>query len=157
MKPNESNQSHTEQTVPMSGDYSAACCSAVKQLSAGQVFPNCSEHGETDWTSIPPFVQTDWGTAALFAHWKQWESQRAHAAVLSQNVVLGRTVHGISSSSIPSEEAFGTAKLQPYPDLLLPHAIIVPGDKDSEGLIVEAVTPTWFAILEQLERDPMFI
>jgi restriction system protein len=156
MEPNEPTLSHTGQKVSISGDYSAACCSVVKQLSAGQLFPNCSEHGETEWSSIPPFVQTDWGTAALVAHWKHLQFQRNHA-VLAQSVVLGLTAREISSSPIPSEEAFGTPKLQPYPEILLQHAITVSGGKTSEGLIIEAVTPAWFAILEQLERDPTFI
>jgi restriction system protein len=69
--------------------------------------------------------------------------------------MLGRAV--ISPSGIPSEEAFGTAKVDAYPEILFQHAITVSGGKTSEGLIIEAVTPAWFAILEQLERDPTFI
>src|SRR5262245_49007277 len=44
-----------------------------------------------------------------------------------------------------------------YPEILLQQAIIVPGGKTDQGLIIEAVTPAWFEILQQLERDPTFI
>ena len=157
MEPSEFTHGHTGERVAFSGDYSATCCATVKQLTAGESFPNCSEHGETNWSLIPPFVQTDWSTAALVAHWKHLRSQRAHV-VLAQGATLGRaSVYGISPSGITSEEAFGTPRLQSYPDILLQAAIIVPGDKTSEGHMIEAVGPAWFEILKQLERDPAFL
>ena len=57
MKPSESTHGRTGEMVSFSGDYRALCCGAVKQLSVGQSFPKCPEHGETEWDWIPPFVQ----------------------------------------------------------------------------------------------------
>jgi restriction system protein len=49
------------------------------------------------------------------------------------------------------------SKVQAYPEILLQTAITVPGDKINEGQIIEAVTPAWFEIIKQLERDPEFL
>src|SRR2546422_11493400 len=75
MEPNESMRGRTGEPISFSGDYEARCCSAVEKLIAGHSFPDCSEHGETVWNWIPPFVQNDFGTAALIKHWKRLRSR----------------------------------------------------------------------------------
>ncbi len=164
MEPNESTSGRTGQKISISGDYRTACCAAVKQLTAGQLFPSCNEHGETGWSWIPPFVQSDLGTAAVMAHWKRLQSQRTHA-VMSQGVALGRSVLQnsrvgnavISPGSGHLEWTPGIPKVQTYPEILLQAVLIVPGERTTEGHLIEAVAPAWFEILNQLERDPTFL
>jgi restriction system protein len=154
MMPNESTHGRTGEMISLSGDYRALCCGAVKQLTVGQSFPKCPEHGETEWDWIPPspFVQNDWGTAALVAHWRHLQSQWTHAAV-AQSVAHGQIVTpGTGEALITGYKADTT-----YPEILLQAAIVVPGDKINEGQIIEAVAPAWFEILKQLERDPGFL
>ena len=61
MQPNESTRGRTGETIRFSGGYKTACCAIVATFSGGQSFPNCSEHGETVWSWVPPAVQSDWG------------------------------------------------------------------------------------------------
>jgi restriction system protein len=153
MQPSESTHGRTGEMISLSGDHRALCCGVVKQLTVGQSFPKCPEHGETVWDWIPPspFVQGDWGTAAVVAHWRNLQSQWARAA-MAQSLMHGQTV-------IPGtgEALISGYKADTYPEVLLQAAIIVPGNKTSEGWIIEAVAPAWFEILRQLERDPAFL
>jgi len=163
MKPSESTHCRTGEMISLSGDYRALCCAAVKHLTSGESFPNCSEHGETEWSWIPPFVQSDFGTAALIAHWKHLRSQKSHA-VMSQGLPLSPQAFesvGVDESVIPSVGTLSlqtfNSEVQTYPEILLQAALVVPGDKINEGQIIEAVAPAWFEILKQLERDPEFL
>ena len=45
----------TGETVSKSGNYKDKCCSHVKELEKGKVFPPCKEHGKTEWEPLPPF------------------------------------------------------------------------------------------------------
>jgi restriction system protein len=59
------------------------------------------------------------------------------------------TMQGSASALLP----FPT--YDPIPDhLLLLQAVIVPGEKTTEGQIIEAVTLPWFAIIDLVQRDP---
>jgi restriction system protein len=163
MEPNESTRGRSGQSVSFSGDYRAVCCAAVKHLTSGESFPNCSEHGETEWSWIPPFVQSDFGTAALIAHWKHLQSQKSHA-VMSQGLALGPAVFesvGVDESVSPSVGTLSlqtfNSEVQIYPEILLQAAIIDLGDKISEGQIIEAVEPAWLEIIKQIDHDPMFL
>ena len=154
MKSSESTHGRTGEMISLSGDYRALCCGAIKQLTVGQSFPKCPEHGEIEWDWIPPspFVQNDWGTAALVAHWRNLQSQWTHAAI-AQSVAHGQTVTPGTGEAFISRYKADTT----YPEILLQAAIVVPGDKINEGQIIEAVAPAWFEILKQLERDPEFL
>jgi len=159
MGPNESILGRTGETISFSGDYRAACCAIVKQLTERQSFPNCSDHGETQWSWIPPFVQSDFGMRAVVAHWKHLQSQWHHAA-MSQPIRHAISVYetvGVSESVTPhtgnlSLESTGP-EVQTNLEILLQHEIIVVGSKTNEGQIIEAVTPAWFAVLNKIIRD----
>jgi restriction system protein len=153
MMPSESTHGRTGQVISLSGAYRALCCGAVRQLTAGESFPKCPEHGETEWDWIPPspFVQNDWGTAALVAHWRHLQSQWTRAAI-AQTLSLGQTV-----TPGTGEVLISGSKAEAYPGILLQAAIIVPGNRVSEGVMIEAVGPAWFEIIKQLERDPKFL
>src|SRR5947208_17022526 len=86
MEPNESTQGRSGEQIPFSGDYRAACCNVVVKLAAGQLFPNCKEHGETGWSWIPPFVQSGYGTDAIIDRWKRLRSR-----TISDTVVIPST------------------------------------------------------------------
>lgn len=47
--------------------------------------------------------------------------------------------------------------LPPESDGLLLQAIIEPGDKAKEGMLVRAVALPWFDILKGIQRDPDFL
>jgi restriction system protein len=145
MEPNESTQGRTGEKISFSGDYRAACCQAVKKVSQGHSFSECSEHGETVWSWIPPFVRSAYGTESLLA---QWRREAIHRLSISETVTAKASV-----SASANVEAFGPIAEQKYPDILL-QAIILPGTRTIEGDIIEAVGPAWFAILRELERDP---
>jgi restriction system protein len=46
---------------------------------------------------------------------------------------------------------------QPSTELLIPAAIVVVGDKTTEGQLIEGVAISWFEILKECGRDPDFI
>lgn len=58
-------------------------------------------------------------------------------------------IGGSPISSIPLRIKFGSKS----PSILL-QAVIVPGEKTSEGQIVEAVTLPWFKLVDIIRRDP---
>jgi restriction system protein len=152
MEPNESTQGRAGERITLSGDYRAACCNVVVKLAAGQSFPNCSEHGETVWTWIPPFVQGDYGMAALL---EQWKHVSRTSELHNVSGFFNTLMRGWSSAPIPVDAVETTIK--PLPEILIQAAIIVPGDKVTDGVVIEAVAPAWFEILKQLERDPEFL
>lgn len=147
------------QPVSSSGHYSASCCGVVEKLIEGQTFPRCSNHEDTEWNEIPPFVQSDFGMNAVLAHWNHLESQRGRA-VMAQGVALGIAVFDsirTNESITPVTGSLVTNGLAPILDtdlqILLQHGIISLGAKTDEGQIVEAVTPAWIAVVDKILRD----
>jgi restriction system protein len=168
MEPNESTQGRTGEKIAFSGEYRAACCHAVKKLSQGDTFPDCSEHGETVWSWIPPFVQSDYGTGALLEQWRRIQSKRFSDTLGLQDAVSLKVVSSaettpfealaqVSASARVSAQGEVEPEGKPLPIIVIQAAIIVPGNKVSEGVMIEAVGPAWFEILRQLERDPAFL
>lgn len=45
------------------------------------------------------------------------------------------------------------ARVGGTPEVIL-QAVVIPGDKTSEGQIIQAVAFPWFAIYREIERDP---
>jgi restriction system protein len=161
MESNESRLGRSGQPISCTGDYSAKCCGLVEKFTEGQVFPPCPKHGDTEWSQIPPFVQSDFGTAAVIAHWRHLQSQRMHA-VLSQQAALSINVFdnaAVNESVTPRTGGISTQTFPPgvQTDLtiLLQHEILVIGGETNEGQIIEAVTPAWFAILNKIISDPV--
>src|SRR5689334_151874 len=87
MESNKSTFDPSGQRVSWTGNYSAKCCGLVEKFTEGQYFAPCPKHGDTEWSKIPPFVQSDFGTAAVVAHWRHLQSQQMRAA-LSQQAAL---------------------------------------------------------------------
>ena len=152
MESNESTCGSIGEKISFSGEYRAACCGVVKKLLQEQSFPNCSEHGETVWSWIPPFVEGDYGMAALL---EQWKHVSKTSEFYSVSGIFNTLRKGWSTAPIPVDAVETTIK--PLPAIVLQAAIIVPGREITEGVIIEAVGPAWFEILRQLERDPVFL
>src|SRR4030095_1506192 len=114
MEPNESTQGRAGERITLSGDYRAACCNVVVKLAAGQSFPNCSEHGETVWTWIPPFVQGDYGMAALL---EQWKHVSRTSELHNVSGFFNTLMRGWSSAPIPVDAVETTIK--PLPEILI--------------------------------------
>ena len=81
---------------------------------------------------IPPGNQTDFPYAAVAAQWRA----RQMAAVLASVEQLQRNNALLDSPSV------------------LLQAVIIPGDKTSEGQLIEAVALPWFEIIEMINRSP---
>jgi restriction system protein len=163
MEPNESTQGSTGEKISLSGDYRAGCCGAVKKLLQDQSFPNCSEHGETLWSWIPPFVHNDYySTVALIKQWRHLQKKFFDGMAFHDAVSVKVTTPFVSSveesaAARESEDAEVAPDTKPLPVIVLQAAIIVRGRTITEGVIIEAVGPAWFEILRQLERDPAFL
>jgi restriction system protein len=62
----------------------------------------------------------------------------------------GEAIHSYAGSAIFSASA---TPLESLPGLLLA-AVVIPGEKTPEGLIIEATAEPWFVIMEWIRRDP---
>jgi len=156
MEPNETTHGRTGEKISFSGDYRAACCNVVVRLTASQSFPDCSEHGETVWSWIPPFVQNDYGIGALLEQWKHVARTNSEGDGFHNVSEIFRTLmRGWSSDPVPVDAVEPTIK--PLPEIVIQAAIIVPGDNVTEGVVIEAVGPAFFEILKQLQNDPAFL
>lgn len=160
-EPNESTRWRTGESVPNTAEYRAACCRAVRKFGKGEIFPCCSDHGETDWHWLPPL---DWlasnenGMAALLEGWRSLRPRVVHVSD-SGTATDAVSVQVISPMGIESLEQVGTgtAVVEQYPEILLQAAVVTFAGETSEGLLIEAVAPPWFEIIQELERDPEFL
>ena len=160
MEPNESTHGRTGEKISFSGEYRATCCGAVKELLQEGSFPICSEHGETVWSWIPPFVQSNYySTVALLKKWRQLR-RRTFDSILVRDAAAVKVIEALAQEKADARDTVEAEVLpdgKPLPVIVLQAAIIVPGKKITEGVIIEAVGPAWFEILRQLERDPAFL
>jgi restriction system protein len=102
---------------------------------------------------LPPIAQDiDSGMTAVLAAWHHRARQWA-AVVAAQGVVTGRAP---IAPLIPNPGAL-VIEGQVLPELLIPAAIIVVGDKVTEGQLIQGVALPWFDILKELERNPGFL
>ena len=100
----------------------------------------------------------DSGIASLIEDW-QSNAKRTYGINPSGSISLSGSLHNqvIRPVGIPSEEAFGEPAVISYPDILLQAAVVVLGDKTSEGHLIQGVSIPWFEIIKQLKRDPDFL
>jgi restriction system protein len=110
----------------------------------------------------PPRPQIiDSGLSAVFAAW-QHRQRQWYAAVAAQGTVTGRpsdpplTAHAAALTSEGQRPEVLERKIV-LPELLIPAAIVVAGDKVAEGQLIQAVALPWFEIIRELERDPAFL
>jgi restriction system protein len=102
-------------------------------------------------TDEVPFVGgTDSGMAAVLAHWKRAHWNRAQYTYYVQP----------PSGALSFETAPPTVEVTPEnpvvtnAEVVIQAAITVEGDRTDEGLLVEAVTVPWRALVRELDRDP---
>jgi restriction system protein len=72
---------------------------------------------------------------------------------LARTISVKATAHGVSAATAVGTVAVAVQSLPPLSALLL-QAVIVPGDKTTEGRLIEAVTIPWFDIIGHLKNDP---
>ena len=75
-----------------------------------------------------------------------------HAAVAAQH----RAAHMIAVQNAARLSRAVAPLLNPSPGVLL-QAVVVPGEKTTEGQIIEAVAIPWFTIIDLIQRDPAVI
>lgn len=161
-EPNENTRRRNDDRVPFDGDYKTACCSAVRHFSKEDTFPTCSQHGETVWSWIPPFVQSenDFGIASLIQHWRARQEAQVRYINVTDFISASDSVEVVATSGPMSTDVRPEppATLMPHnPELLLQATIVVYGQKTTEGHIIEAVAPAWSEILAEIDRDPEFL
>jgi restriction system protein len=137
------------------------CGGTVAAAHEGQTCPLCKQ--ETTWNYVlvakPGRLEITGQSAELTVtrdlveHWKMTEARRAASA----SIPVEFASQVIRPSGIPSGEAFGTPSIERLPDILIPVAVVVLGDKTSEGRLVDAVGIAWFEIIKQLSADPHYL
>ena len=86
---------------------------------------------------------------------EQWKHVSRTSELHNVSGLFNTLMRGWSSAPIPVDAVEATIK--PLPEIVIQAEIIVPGDKVTDGVVIEAVGPAFFEILKQLERDPGFL
>jgi restriction system protein len=103
--------------------------------------------------------ETDFGLGALIEHWRAQRTAAMKAVAqpfqvsVHDPIPVDDQAQIIRAFGIPSEEGFGQTLVN-VPEVVIPSAFVVLGDKNAEGRLVVGVGTMWLDIINECRRDP---